>query len=62
MSCKKDICTCTYTNCIRHGKCCECLIYHRRQGELPGCYFSPATERTGERSVEAYLKERYKQS
>lgn len=33
---KKD-CTCQSTQCPRHGKCCECVHYHREQGNLPVC-------------------------
>ncbi|MFH1347472.1 MAG: hypothetical protein ABIH22_02165 [Candidatus Margulisiibacteriota bacterium] len=59
MECNKSknlkACNCTFS-CSRKGKCCDCLIYHREMGELPACYFPPDIERTGERSIEAYLK------
>lgn len=59
MDCKKErnlsVCNCTFS-CSRKGICCECLAYHRDRGELPACYFSADVERTGDRSVEAYLK------
>ena len=32
-------CNCSYEPCSRKGKCCECLAYHKRIGELPACYF-----------------------
>jgi hypothetical protein len=48
-------CNCTFT-CSRKGMCCDCLEYHRKLGELPACYFPAEIERTGERSVEAYLR------
>ncbi|MEW5822483.1 MAG: DUF6485 family protein [Cyanobacteriota bacterium] len=32
-------CTCTYTSCSRHGICCECITYHRKTGQMVGCYF-----------------------
>ena len=51
-------CTCTYEPCPRKGQCCECLHYHRAADELPGCCFSPAAERTYDRSVEAFLRDR----
>ncbi|MBI5527124.1 MAG: hypothetical protein HY897_12385 [Deltaproteobacteria bacterium] len=44
-------CTCTYEPCPRKGKCCECVIYHRRSGEIPGCFFSRDAEATYDRSV-----------
>ena len=44
-------CTCSYTDCSRHGKCCECVAYHRKSGEIPGCFFPTEIERTGERSI-----------
>ncbi|RPJ56282.1 MAG: hypothetical protein EHM12_10580 [Dehalococcoidia bacterium] len=49
-------CSCTYEPCSRKGKCCECVIYHRRQGELPGCLFPPAVERTYDRSIERFIQ------
>lgn len=53
MSCRKrNKCTCTYTSCSRRGKCCECVAYHRRSGEVPGCFFSEAGEKTYDRSIE----------
>uniref|UniRef100_A0A7C3YVA3 Cytosolic protein n=1 Tax=candidate division WOR-3 bacterium TaxID=2052148 RepID=A0A7C3YVA3_UNCW3 len=49
-------CTCTYEPCSRKGKCCECVRYHQRQGELPGCFFPPDWEKTFDRSVENFLR------
>jgi hypothetical protein len=53
-------CNCTYEPCPRKGRCCECVVYHKRSGELPACYFPAAGERTYDRSVESYLKWRNK--
>lgn len=33
---KKD-CTCGNVECERHGICCECVKYHREQGNSPVC-------------------------
>jgi hypothetical protein len=38
------------------GKCCECVMYHRRSGELPGCFFNPEFERTFDRSTANFIK------
>ncbi len=46
-------CTCTFS-CSRKGACCECISYHRKAGELPGCFFPPDAERTGNRSIEYF--------
>lgn len=51
------MCNCTYP-CERKGKCCECLHYHRKMWEIPACYFSKEAEKTYDRSVEAYLKQK----
>ncbi len=51
-------CNCTYEPCSRKGICCECLSYHRNMGELPACYFSPAAERTYDRSIEKFIRSR----
>jgi len=53
MACNNTVnCTCTYTSCSRRGKCCECVAYHRKYKEVPGCFFSPAGEKTYDRSIE----------
>ena len=58
MACENTgACNCTYP-CERHGKCCECVRYHKSYGELPACYFSKEGERSYDRSVENYLKDR----
>lgn len=60
MECTADTnsasCTCTYSSCSKRGKCCQCVEYHRANGELPGCFFPPDAERTYDRSREAYIK------
>jgi len=49
-------CTCTYEPCSRKGKCCECIAYHRRAGELPGCVFSKDAEATYDRSATGFKR------
>ncbi len=49
-------CTCTYEPCPRKGKCCECIAYHRRRDELPGCVFPPEVERTYDRSFRRFAR------
>jgi len=60
MDCKKTqnarSCTCTYNSCSRKGLCCECLSYHLRSQELPGCCFPPDAERTYDRSFEHFAR------
>jgi len=46
-------CACTYMSCSRRGKCCECVEYHNRCGDFPGCFFPPEGEKTYDRSYEA---------
>lgn len=53
----KAKCNCTYP-CERKGICCECVEYHRQNGELPACYFSAEAERSYDRSIEKYLSTR----
>lgn len=58
MNCGNNIeCSCTYSYCSRHGKCCECIAYHRRKGEAPGCLFSKSAEKTYDRSIELLYKD-----
>ena len=49
-------CNCTYSGCPRHGLCCQCLHYHRRQGQLPACFFSAADEKTYDRSIARFVR------
>jgi hypothetical protein len=44
-------CNCSYEPCAKKGKCCECIAYHRRSGELPACYFPNDVEATYDRSI-----------
>ena len=44
-------CNCTYEHCSKKGKCCECIAYHKRSGELPACLFPDNVERTYDRSI-----------
>lgn len=50
------ICNCTYEPCSRKGLCCECVAYHRKNGELPACFFSKDFEKTYDRSIENFIR------
>ncbi|MHB8172984.1 MAG: DUF6485 family protein [Nitrospirota bacterium] len=52
----KSRCTCTYEPCPRKGMCCECVAYHKKSGELPGCFFKPEDEKSYDRSHERFVK------
>jgi hypothetical protein len=58
MECKKEKnlnrCNCTYEPCGRKGICCDCVRYHLKSRELPGCFFTKDTERTYDRSFEYF--------
>lgn len=60
MECKKDKnlkdCTCSYGGCSKKGVCCDCLSFHLRNQELPGCCFPPAAEKTYDRSFQAFAR------
>jgi hypothetical protein len=49
-------CTCTYSGCPRRGLCCECVSYHLRAHQLPGCFFPPEAERTYDRSFAHFAR------
>lgn len=53
----KRECSCTY-DCPRHGKCCECVAYHRNTNGVPGCFFSKKAEATYDRSIENLYNDR----
>lgn len=49
-------CSCSYNPCSRKGICCECVLYHRKNNELPGCFFPLNQEKTYDRSVNNFLR------
>ena len=61
MDCKKDqnikkICSCSYGPCSRKGICCECIAYHLKSRQLPGCCFSVEAEAKYDRSFEHFAR------
>lgn len=60
MDCKKtqnlQNCTCSYDPCPRKGMCCECIGYHLRNKQLPGCCFPADAEQTYDRSFAHFAK------
>jgi len=48
--------TCTNDPCSRKGICCECVEYHVKKRQLPGCCFPKDAERTYNRSFEHFAK------
>ena len=48
-------CNCSYEPCSRKGICCECIVYHRDQGQLPACFFPNEVEKTYDRSIKRYV-------
>ena len=56
MSCENNSdCACTYP-CARHGKCCQCIKYHRERNELPACYFPSEAEKKYDRSLDNFFE------
>lgn len=35
--CNEQNCTCPKIDCVRHGKCCECINFHRDNKNLVSC-------------------------
>ena len=60
MECKKEenlqACNCSYDPCPRKGMCCECLAYHSKSKQLPGCCFPDDAERTYDRSFAHFAR------
>ncbi len=60
MECKQETnlksCNCSYEPCSRKGICCDCLRYHLKNRQLPGCCFSDDAERTFDRSFEHFAR------
>ena len=51
-------CNCTYEPCARKGVCCECIRYHMGMNEVPACFFSKSAEKTYDRSIENFIRQR----
>lgn len=51
-----DFCTCTYDPCPRHGLCCQCVQYHQKKNQIPGCFFPPEIEKTYDRSYRKFAE------
>lgn len=49
-------CTCTYP-CDKRGNCCACVTYHRKSGQVPGCFFTKKGEATHDRSIAALARD-----
>ncbi|MEW5947263.1 MAG: DUF6485 family protein [bacterium] len=49
-------CTCTYEPCNRKGICCDCISYHLKNNELPGCAFPAQAEKTYDRSFAHFAR------
>jgi hypothetical protein len=60
MECNKarnsGVCTCSYEPCSRKGVCCDCVSYHLRLRQLPGCFFPPDAERSYDRSFRHFAE------
>ena len=59
MNCKEknlDRCTCSYLQCERRGVCCDCIAYHRKNNQLPACYFPDNEEKKYDRSIENFIR------
>lgn len=49
-------CSCSYSNCFRRGKCCQCISYHWSKKQLPGCFFPAEAEKNYNRSLKYFLE------
>ncbi len=48
-------CNCSYTSCDKTALCCECLHYHRRNNEIPACFFPDEVEKGWDRSFRNFI-------
>jgi hypothetical protein len=60
MECKQtknaEHCSCSYDGCPRRGSCCECVSYHLKARQLPGCFFPAEAERMYDRSYAHFAR------
>lgn len=54
----QEHCSCTAKSCDKRGNCCKCVSYHNSRGEIPGCFFSREGERTYDRSLQMFARDR----
>ncbi|ADK84293.1 conserved hypothetical protein [Desulfarculus baarsii DSM 2075] len=50
-------CTCSYGSCDKTGLCCQCVSYHRKAGQIPGCFFSAEGEASYDRSYANFCRD-----
>jgi len=61
MTCTRtaENCRCSYTPaCPRRGNCCQCVAHHRDQGQATACMFTPAGEKSYDRSLVNLMRDR----
>jgi hypothetical protein len=51
-----SLCNCSYEPCARKGMCCECILYHRQNKQIPACFFPDAIEKTFDRSISNFVR------
>ena len=49
-------CNCSYDPCLRKGICCECILYHHKNGQIPACFFPADVEKTYDRSISNFIR------
>ncbi|VEN73335.1 conserved hypothetical protein [Candidatus Desulfarcum epimagneticum] len=58
MECAKEKnlenCNCTYEPCAKKGLCCQCVQYHLKSRQVPGCFFPDDAEATWNRSFDHF--------
>ena len=35
--CNEANCPCKKVDCVNHGRCCDCIMNHRKKGTLVSC-------------------------
>ncbi|MDD5553906.1 MAG: DUF6485 family protein, partial [Candidatus Omnitrophica bacterium] len=51
-------CNCSYGACDKKGVCCACVLYPRKNGQIPACFFSSQGEKTYDRSIENFIRDK----
>lgn len=52
-----EFCSCSYTACDKTGLCCQCVQYHRKMNQIPGCFFSSKGEKSYDRSFSKFCED-----
>ena len=49
--CNEANCPCKKVDCVNHGRCCDCIMNHRKKGTLVSCMRMMLEEQEGNKQL-----------